>query len=86
MRLDPWKDRLLPVVPWQLPLDIPLHPPRGAYEEDTYDLPYFRMKKLMLRETMPQIWEVAMELHVCSIWPSDLPVTSSPWIFSDGTP
>ena len=21
-----------------------------------------------------------------AIWPSDLPVTSSPWVFSDGTP
>lgn len=50
MRLDPWKDRLLPVGPCQLPRDIPLHPSRGTCEEDTYDLPCFQMKKLMLRE------------------------------------
>ena len=35
MNLDPWKDRLLPVVPWQLPRDILLHLPQGACEEDT---------------------------------------------------
>ena len=72
VRLDPWKDRLLPVGPWQLPRDIPLHPSQGACEEDTYDLPCFQMKKLMVREmkeSAPDLGGGNGNLHMCSIQP-----------------